>query len=516
MNPECKAEFLRQLGLISDYLSAHRNAEGAAATVLPLLATLENVKNGLVHNPDLIFDLISPGEAKIGAIPQNVEFFANKIDDTQGLAVKKALAMDNLLLVQGPPGAGKTTMIVEMVRQILARHPNARILLTSQSHAAVDNAVERLILEGLGNRICRVKERDTTPDEIKKINLESIVENTKKNWSNDPHFACFLEEFKDEKADFCNTFIAKNIKGFGISRGVLATTINSVSSGGINLWATVDYAIVDEVGKANMAEVLRIASVTDKLILIGDPNQLPAVLKEEPKDNAHTLEVMEELSEHPFTTFLYDNANPAIKVMLNKQYRMCNRIGDLVANHFYTENGKRLLFNGLDRPVEDALHFVSYDTRNEIVNNQTIAKNRDRRENHTEAKIALLLLRQLLRTHRGDDIAIITPYVHQVALIREEVEKAGLPLTPDRINTVDSFQGSEAKTVIFCCVRNAGQPTLYFTKPNRLNVALSRAIDHIYLIGGTQYVRQVDALADYINGPCVKEFFNGTAIVPAK
>ena len=46
--------------------------------------------------------------------------------------------------IQGPPGTGKTTAIVEIILQLIKAKPNARILISSETHVAVDNAIDRL------------------------------------------------------------------------------------------------------------------------------------------------------------------------------------------------------------------------------------------------------------------------------------------------------------------------------------------------------------------------------------
>ena len=59
-------------------------------------------------------------------------------------AVQRSLAALQLYLIQGPPGTGKTAVIAEIVLQILRQEPDARILVTSQSNIAVDNALSRI------------------------------------------------------------------------------------------------------------------------------------------------------------------------------------------------------------------------------------------------------------------------------------------------------------------------------------------------------------------------------------
>ncbi|MDR3137816.1 MAG: AAA family ATPase, partial [Tannerellaceae bacterium] len=59
-------------------------------------------------------------------------------------AVSKSVITKDMALIQGPPGTGKTTVIAEIMWQILSQNPDSKILLTSQTHLAVDNALERL------------------------------------------------------------------------------------------------------------------------------------------------------------------------------------------------------------------------------------------------------------------------------------------------------------------------------------------------------------------------------------
>lgn len=70
------------------------------------------------------------------------------LDADKKAAVKAALGAEDCLVVTGPPGTGKTRMIAELVWQQLLRNPGSRILLVSQTHVAIDNALERL--QGLG------------------------------------------------------------------------------------------------------------------------------------------------------------------------------------------------------------------------------------------------------------------------------------------------------------------------------------------------------------------------------
>ncbi|MBT2744906.1 MULTISPECIES: AAA domain-containing protein [unclassified Lysobacter] len=72
-------------------------------------------------------------------------FFDRSLDDAKKAVVSRFAAGADLIVTHGPPGTGKTKLIVELIRQELARNPDARILLASQTHVALDNALERLL-----------------------------------------------------------------------------------------------------------------------------------------------------------------------------------------------------------------------------------------------------------------------------------------------------------------------------------------------------------------------------------
>lgn len=68
-----------------------------------------------------------------------------KLNEAQRKAVLAAIHCTDLALLQGPPGTGKTTVIAEIIWQIISKNPKHRILLTSETNLAVDNALDRLL-----------------------------------------------------------------------------------------------------------------------------------------------------------------------------------------------------------------------------------------------------------------------------------------------------------------------------------------------------------------------------------
>jgi superfamily I DNA and/or RNA helicase len=84
-----------------------------------------------------------------------VKFFNRNLDESQRVAVVKALASQDVVLVHGPPGTGKTMTLVEYIRQEVAR--GSRVLACAGSNVAVDNIVEGLVKAGkksMSSKVC--------------------------------------------------------------------------------------------------------------------------------------------------------------------------------------------------------------------------------------------------------------------------------------------------------------------------------------------------------------------------
>ena len=114
-------------------------------------------------NPNLARVIVDPSKAT--RTPQtDLDYFQDWLSDDKKEAVRRAVSSNELFLIQGPPGTGKTSVIAEIILQILSRNPEARILLTSQSNVAVDQALTQ-IAEAAG---------DSPPEMIRLGRVEKI------------------------------------------------------------------------------------------------------------------------------------------------------------------------------------------------------------------------------------------------------------------------------------------------------------------------------------------------------
>lgn len=133
----------KEIGAISaEYLTYDNRAE--KAKIDRQEKALNLFMEGYVRNPFLSTYLFSPktlGKDSIGVI-KDPDWYLESLNDSQKLAVKKALASESIFLLQGPPGTGKTQVIAEITAQ-LARQ-GKKVLISSETHKAIDNVFERL------------------------------------------------------------------------------------------------------------------------------------------------------------------------------------------------------------------------------------------------------------------------------------------------------------------------------------------------------------------------------------
>lgn len=103
------------------------------------------------------------------------EFIQADLDDAKKKAIQSALESD-IYIIQGPPGTGKTKVIGEIIAQLLKHENNTRILLTSQSNAAVDNALEAVSkITNDSNTLLRIGRKEKIVDRLSEYQLDESL-----------------------------------------------------------------------------------------------------------------------------------------------------------------------------------------------------------------------------------------------------------------------------------------------------------------------------------------------------
>ena len=279
---------------------------------------------GILATPDVHQPLIVPLVSFDALPPPDKD-----LNDSQKEAVIGALFQKPLFLIHGPPGTGKTTVIVEIIRQILAENSRARILVCSQTNLAVDNVIERLPDKKGRTAIRKIRLfASESRDKISKTVREYGFDERLKFWIKDainrsnqstPEIAVL----RKPKSDFARKLIAAkekaesaeqkrenairkivkewhaflrndddekrrmrgNVEGgwlplktaFLKSMNVVgATCVHIASSRYRDIFGDAyDCLIMDEAGKATPAESLIPINLARRIVLVGDHKQLP-------------------------------------------------------------------------------------------------------------------------------------------------------------------------------------------------------------------------------------------------
>jgi len=143
---------------------------------------LREIRYGDCENTELSKAIVNPANVfQIEPIFIR-KFFNERLDESQKLAVSKALATEDIFLIQGPPGTGKTSVITEIILQILDKYPNDKILISSQSNVAVDNVLTRLSRTPSKEIKCvRIGREEKIEEEARQFEIEKAILNWQKS-----------------------------------------------------------------------------------------------------------------------------------------------------------------------------------------------------------------------------------------------------------------------------------------------------------------------------------------------
>lgn len=435
------------------------------------LRTIERVRCGAVLNPSLLSDFVNPPEETGSpAVPE--EYFLENLNDSQKNAVAEALSSSNLSLIQGPPGTGKTQVIAEICLQLYNRDPSVRILVCSETHVAVNNLLSRIADANDKIRIVRI--RDKEEDEAVDAYSPAFIIEAYKEWAEasiqNETALTIIEEELDNTED-------KSLeKSLALSSNIAGMTCNRAAAYDFrDTTEMFDVAIIDEVCKATLPEILTPLLFSRKAILLGDPQQLPPVFCSEERDIIRSIEDCN-LDKYMYIDGLFEKSS--CTHVLDTQYRMNNQIGDMISELFY----QGAIKNGRDEDATDSLIWIDYKPSQEWPPKNEQEKDNPSVYNDEECGIVERIVRGLISENSTNKIAVIAPYRAQIIRLRRVLPQS------DRvaIDTVDGFQGKESDIVIFSTTRTTGS-FRFLSDKRRLNVALSRAKNKVIIVGNLNF-----------------------------
>ncbi|MDE5570687.1 MAG: AAA family ATPase, partial [Prevotella sp.] len=409
------------------------------------------------------------------------------LNPTQEQAVNMVLRAKDVAIVHGPPGTGKTTTLVEAIRETLMREN--QVLVCAQSNMAVDWISEKLVDRGInvlriGNPT-RVNDKmlsftyerrfEAHPDYAQLWAIRKAIRDLRSHRKRgDERYQQKLESLKGRAVEL---ELRINADLFGEARVIASTLVGSSSR--LLDGQKFGTLFIDEAAQALEAACWIPMRRVGRVILAGDHCQLPPTVKSIAALKAGLGKtLMERIVEQ----------HPEAVTLLKIQYRMNDDIMRFSSNYFYggqVESAPEVKFRGildLDTPIE-WLSPSEHSEYSEQFKEQFVGESFGR-INKAEADLTLDTLqryferigKQRLLDERID-VGIISPYRAQVQYLRRLLMKREY-FKPFRrlisVNTVDGFQGQERDIIVISLVRSNDEGQIGFLRDlRRMNVAIT-------------------------------------------
>lgn len=263
---------------------------------------------------------------------------------------------------------------------------------------------------------------------------------------------------------------------------VLSTTFSVITS--VRNGYLFDCVIVDEASQVDMLSGILAMGCAEKLVVVGDPMQLPNVLTELDKERARQVSARYELPEHVrldrhnLLSSVRDAFPEIPETLLREHYRCHPKIIEFCNQRFY--RGELLVMTH-DQGEPDVLK--AYMT----VEGQHARGTFNQRQIDEVVQNVLPELGPI----RSSDIGIVSPYRMQVARMQASVGSNEI-----EIDTVHKYQGREKRIMIITTVSNEANE--FVDNPNLLNVAISRAQEKLRLIVSKEMTEGNGNIADFV------------------
>ena len=440
------------------------------------------------------------------------------LNASQQDAVQRVVEAQEVAIVHGPPGTGKTTTLVEAVIETLQRE--TQVLVCAPSNAAVDWISLQLSQRGvpvlrIGNPLrmsnemldCSYERRYADhPDYAELWSIRRALREGAGAEGKSRERQARLARMRSRATEL-EICIQQDL--FDRARVISCTLIGSAYR--ILERRRFSTLFIDEAAQALEPACWAAILKADRVVFSGDHCQLPPTIKcVEAARAGLDRTLMQRVA----------SAKPRCVSLLTMQYRMNRTIMEFPSRWFYhgrltaaPEVADRLV-SPIDSPITwfdtSQCHFGERQGR-------TLS-----RSNSEEARLLVHTLRdyvEMIGIRRIQDeridFGIISPYRAQVRLIRRLLkwQKFFRSLRHQiTVNSVDGFQGQERDVIVISMVRDNDQGTIGFLRDlRRMNVAITRARMKLIILGNAdtlsrhrfyaQFVEHVKAHGDFVTLP---------------
>lgn len=424
---------------------------------------------------------------------ETVLFEHPTLNESQQKAVGAILSSELTTVIQGPPGTGKTHTLSIAIEELVKR--GKKVLITAPSNTAVDNLCKKIVASKIS--LLRAGNEEKVAAEIMPYTMDAYLDsgraaqygqNLKKQIQKasqiaNRHIRNYTKEAADERRaarkelrelqkelrKLAHDSEEQLIESSSVIAGTPVGLFNELSKN-----HSFDVVIMDEAGQALAPLAWLVASFGKKLVLCGDPQQLPPVVLSSKALqlglNKSLLETVTEFQE---------------PILLNEQYRMSPEIVSVINPYFY----QGLLKTAAGIPAGtvqfiDMAGFGEGETQNETTGSF---------ENGDE----IIILQKLITSESLDPerTVILAPYSAQIARLQKELGGAW------KVSTIDAIQGQEEETVVVSFTRSNPDGMIGFLSDyRRTNVAISRAQRSCYLIGDSATLGNDPFYSELLNG----------------
>ena len=422
------------------------------------------------------------------------------------LRVKQA---NDLFLIIGPPGTGKTSFGMLNVLKEELLEEGSSVLLLSFTNRAVDEMCSKLVEESI--------------DFIRLGSELGCSEKYRSHLLNKRSEVCRNGEEIQQLIGCCRVFC-----------GTTTAFNTSISLLGIKQF---DLAIVDEASQILEPQIIGLLSqkknrsnecAIKKFVLIGDEKQLPAVVQQQESEsrvvepNLQAINLSDcrlSLFERLIKTYRKNGENNAYSYMLTRQGRMHQDIATFPNYAFYQNKLIPVPLshqkeptpsavdskNGLDNLLTTRrISFVSYSQPKNMAWEYEVSD----KVNINEAKMVAAAVYHIYKLNENNfdkakTVGVIVPYRNQISTIRNEIDKYGVAILHDiMIDTVERYQGSQCENIVYGFTIKKYYQLNFLTSnqyvdknsgeiiDRKLNVAMTRAMKHLVMIGDARLLRE--------------------------